>query len=439
MLDTPALTRTADGDLYVWQSSNEPAVEQEPAMPTPGLIGKVLMISTVPSWETVVDWYADLAASRTKATFEIKEQVARLFEGKTTWTTDEKIKKIYDFVTSEIRYSSVPFRQSGIIPQKARDVLVNRIGDCKDVATLGIAMLREVGVPANYVLVRTRSLGSDDGELPSINFNHCIVAIQTEHGLRYADFTAHYHPLEALPGEDCSAWCLLIKKGTIQAQKYQPPVNAPSTVARTIEGTWDADNTLSVHQVSTYSGDAAAETRDLYVQKGQEDRKKQLASFLTADFPDVKLLTSDFTNLNNHAVDMSLDYTFRIQQYGISAGRFTAWKLPWLESFKESGLFSAEKRTYPMLLYSDMDTVSERLHITLPANSKPVDAGRKVHYSCSVADYTLDIAYANHTLTGVRRLVFKKQVVAPEEYDAFKKFASNIMKEENKQLLFGNK
>lgn len=61
---------------------------------------------------------------------------------------------------------------------KARDVLVNKIGDCKDVSTLGIAMLREVGITAHYVLVNSGDEERRGNIPPSIDFNHCIVAVE---------------------------------------------------------------------------------------------------------------------------------------------------------------------------------------------------------------------------------------------------------------------
>ena len=201
MPDSAEIRKTEEGDLYIWKMSDGAGDPTEPEMPPLGQSGKILMISTIPSWRSVVDWYYGLARTRTKSTFEIKEQVANLFKDKPQWTTDEKIKKIFEFVVSTIHYSSVQFRQSGIIPQKARDVLVNRIGDCKDVATLGIAMLKEVGISAYHVLTRIRSWGSNPDELPSINFNHCIVGIQTENGIRYTDLTAQYHPYGSVPNE----------------------------------------------------------------------------------------------------------------------------------------------------------------------------------------------------------------------------------------------
>lgn len=39
--------------------------------------------------------------------------------GDKNYSEEEKIETIYNFITEDIRYSYVPFRQSGLIPEKS--------------------------------------------------------------------------------------------------------------------------------------------------------------------------------------------------------------------------------------------------------------------------------------------------------------------------------
>ena len=66
----------------------------------------------------------------------MKEKVNELFEGKENLTDKEKAIIIYNYIVNDIRYSSISFRQSGLIPQKASSVINTKLGDCKDVSTL---------------------------------------------------------------------------------------------------------------------------------------------------------------------------------------------------------------------------------------------------------------------------------------------------------------
>ncbi len=80
-------------------------------------------------------------------------------------------------------------------------MLARRFGDCKDKAALMIALLREVGVPAELVLVRTRRGGHLDTEPASLAiFDHAIVYVPKLD--RYLDGTAEFSGLTELPAQD---------------------------------------------------------------------------------------------------------------------------------------------------------------------------------------------------------------------------------------------
>ncbi|HEX4950546.1 MAG TPA: DUF3857 domain-containing protein, partial [Blastocatellia bacterium] len=230
MPNQPVKKETEAGTIHQWSVQNEPSIEVEASMPGLDDVGKVLYVSSLNGWESLVNWYTDLAHTKTRSSFEIKEAVAKLFADQKALSDEEKIERIYNFITENIRYSSVPFRQSGLVPQKARDVLVNKIGDCKDVSTLGIAMLNEVGIKSYYTLVNTRDAGQNKNALPGIFFNHCIIAVETSKGLHYLDLTAQNYPVNTLPQPDREAFSLLIKPG-VKAAALLPRTNdAPGVI-----------------------------------------------------------------------------------------------------------------------------------------------------------------------------------------------------------------
>jgi len=68
---------------------------------------------------------------------------------------EDKIKAIYYYVTSEIRYVGLEFGIGGIMPHSAPSIFREKYGDCKDKAILLITMLQEAGIEAYYTLVNT--------------------------------------------------------------------------------------------------------------------------------------------------------------------------------------------------------------------------------------------------------------------------------------------
>ena len=213
MNSEPAIKKEiGNNTLYVWQMKNIEAVKYEAGMPSLDQVGMTLYFSTIKNWDYIAKWYLNLTNSKTVVNYEIKEKVAELLKGKENLTEKDKIKIIYEYIIKNITYSSVPFRQSAFIPQKARDVLATMIGDCKDMATLFITMLKAIDVKADYVLVNTRNEGANTNALPGIYFNHVIARVNIDGKPMLFDLTARDYPFGTLPEGDIDSFALVVKQ-----------------------------------------------------------------------------------------------------------------------------------------------------------------------------------------------------------------------------------
>ena len=106
------------------------------------------------------------------------------------------------------RYVGLEFGIHGYKPYKVTQVLARRFGDCKDKASLMVALLREVGIDAELVLVRTRRGGRIDAEPASLAvFDHAIVYVPKLDRLprRHRRVLGHDRAARAGPGRDGAA------------------------------------------------------------------------------------------------------------------------------------------------------------------------------------------------------------------------------------------
>ncbi len=96
-----------------------------------------------------------------------------------TRTDEEKARKIYRWVQSHIKYVAFEEGLEGFVPREANLVCSRRFGDCKDMASILVAMLNHVKVPAYFTWIGTRSLPYDytDVPLPIVD-NHMICTIK---------------------------------------------------------------------------------------------------------------------------------------------------------------------------------------------------------------------------------------------------------------------
>src|SRR4029077_3678553 len=96
-------------------------------------------------------------------------------------------------------------------------------GDCKDKASLLVAMLKEIGVDATLVLARTRR-GGDLEPFPAslAPFDHAIVYVP-KYDL-YLDGTAEFSGSDELPAQDQDIPVLLVADGRLARTPVLPAV-----------------------------------------------------------------------------------------------------------------------------------------------------------------------------------------------------------------------
>jgi hypothetical protein len=434
-----SVEKTEDGTLYIWQWKDQSALELEYSMPALSDIGKMLFVSSIEDWSYIVNWYLDLAKSKTRSSYEIKEKVSELMAGQNGLSDLEKVQRIYNFITDNIRYSSVSFRQSGLIPQKARDVLITKIGDCKDVATLCIAMLNEVDINAHYVLVNTRNEGLNKNILPSIAFNHAIVAVEIDGSIHYLDLTAQNYPIGSVPGMDMDAFSLLIKPGVKKPFYLSLENFNQSSIERKADLIIRDDNGIHSTIESIRTNRLAASFRNTYRFKGKNDQKKELMEVLTREYPNAALENFEIENLNGNYNNLIYRYSFTAPDFISSAGTFKIMRIPWTDNEESRKALSYESRTYPYRIRSGNDIHIENITINLPDTMVPVELPEPVRLVCANAEYEINLNLEDSRIKGFRKLTYTNPEIRPEDYAEFKTFFNAVVKADAQQILLKEK
>ena len=186
--------------VYTWAVKDLPKIEPEPFMALDS--NKVYMhlaMAGRTEWADVARWYAGLSADRYALTPEIEARLAEVV--KDARTLDDSLRAVHRWVAQDFRYVSLSLGIGGYQPRTPAEVLRTQYGDCKDKATLFIALARRMGVNAHPVLLN--SFASADADLPSVSqFNHMIAAVERPGGgYTFLDLTAELIPYgEVSPG-----------------------------------------------------------------------------------------------------------------------------------------------------------------------------------------------------------------------------------------------
>jgi hypothetical protein len=148
----PVRQETDEGSrhLYHWRYSAS-AIPEDRAVLSPLDRAPRLFASTFPDWQTFSRAYHALVAPKMRVTPRIQALADKMTEG--ARDPREQVKKLYEWVSSHVRWVGLYIGDGTFIPHPADDVLQQGYGDCKDQAVLLIALLRAKGIEAEPVLI----------------------------------------------------------------------------------------------------------------------------------------------------------------------------------------------------------------------------------------------------------------------------------------------
>lgn len=139
-----------------------------------------VVMATGKSWNAVARGYGAAIAPRVTLTPELRSQVKTLVAG--ARTPQDKVARLLRWVRGTVRYTGVEIDDAALIPWLPADTVARQFGDCKDMSTLLVAMLREAGVDAKLALLSATSLPDVPEKLPGLgHFNHAIVYVPGPH------------------------------------------------------------------------------------------------------------------------------------------------------------------------------------------------------------------------------------------------------------------
>jgi tetratricopeptide (TPR) repeat protein len=437
----PAITTQGSNKLYVWTTENTPAHKDERYMPRTAEIGSMLYLSSFSSWQDIADWYADLAHAKAKVDFQVTETVEDLFTEKEDLSDMDKVKEIYGFILRNIRYSSVPFLQSALIPRKASRTLSQGQGDCKDVSTLFVAMCKAVGIEATIVLVNSRENGASTMPLPEIGFNHAIAKVELDGKEYYVELTSDNLPFAAGHESLKQAFALSIpldRTNPLEAGLIDPVTRMSNDLVRECKVTFEGE-LMRVDKQTRRTGVEAAYFRDIYRDLGNERKEQRMQEMITRQYPKIKLTGLTFDeSLHNLEDTLYYTYSYEVPDIFTEVGKMQIFELPWSDKFDSPPFMATEEREFPIELwaYLDVEKYQEKLIIDIPAGKRLADLPKDVKISCKNATYTLIFRKSGNQVIVDRLLTITNDRVMPEDYAAFRQFLGNVVKADKQQLGF---
>lgn len=247
--------------VYIWAAQDVPRFEAEPLAVADEAGAMGVSVSAPATWGDIAAWYAGLARDRYRVDAALEARLPQLLAGSRTLA--DSVVAVHRWVSQDFRYVSLALGLGGYQPRLPSAVLESGYGDCKDKATLFIAVLQRLGVRAYPVL--TSAGGGVIREQPSVSaFDHLIAAVVGADGrYTYADLTADLVPYGSLPPSLQGEFGLVVRPDG-RGEEVTFPADEPGTNAmRTVvAGELGADGTFQGDLTETYRGSQQYSIRD---------------------------------------------------------------------------------------------------------------------------------------------------------------------------------
>lgn len=236
-----------------------------------------VVFSTGDSWHGLADMYSKAIDSRV-ASSDLTSLVSKITSADRS--PNEKLLSILQYLSKEIRYTGAEFASAAIVPVPPKDVISRGYGDCKDKATLLVAMLRAAGIQSYVALLKVGERQDILPDLPGMGlFDHAIVYVPGPPDT-WIDTTDRYARLGELPSADQGRYALIIRPETDALVRTPVASSQESLSVEQREFDLAEYGPARVTEISYPRGDRESSYRYDFADVQNKDVKKNLTDYV---------------------------------------------------------------------------------------------------------------------------------------------------------------
>lgn len=438
----PIITEEKGQKVYTWELKNLPAKASEQYQPSWREILPSVMIAPtsfeiqgfkgeMSSWENFGMFINSLLKGRDAIPDAVKQKVHELTDGITD--KKEKVTVLYNFLQQNTRYISVQLGIGGWQPFDANYVYTKRYGDCKALSNYMVALLKEAGINANYVLIKA---GDDEEDMitdfPSNQFNHATVCVpmnkdtmwlectsQTVSAGYQGDFTGNRHAL------------LIDEKGghIVNTTIYKADDNTQvRNITSTIDETGKLTANINTHYACLQQDDLQGKINHLSKDKLLESLKKDI------DLPDYDVTSFNYTEKKSEKPSIEEHLEVVANNYASVSGT-RMFVMPNILDKINVKLKTEEQRKYDIdytFAFTDMDTVSIKIPSGYSIESMPKD----VTINNKFGNYEIHFKVEGENVSCTRTYRRSEGRFPATDYTDLVKFYESMYKADRSRIVF---
>jgi len=258
----------------------DPFEQGEPGVPSDAPAFANITFSTGSSWQSVAEQYSQLVDKQIAA--DVNPLVASLIAGKKS--REEKSAAILQYVSREVRYTGVEFGDAAVVPRSPSETLTRKYGDCKDKASLLVALFRAAKIPAYIALLNVGSREDIAPDRPGMGmFDHAIVYAPGSPDL-WIDATDDYARLGQLPASDQDRRALIARPSTTDLVRTPQSVSADNILIEKREIRLAENGPAHISETSVPHGVIESSYRRSYVDKDNKRVTDALTRYVKSQY-----------------------------------------------------------------------------------------------------------------------------------------------------------
>ena len=246
--------------------------------------------STGDSWRQIAETYGKVVDKQI-AGADLKSLVSKLTAGKAP--RDAKAATILQYLNREVRYTGVEFGEAALMPHSLSETLARKYGDCKDKASLLVAMLRAANIPAYVALLNAGSREDITPGLPGMGmFDHAIVYVPGNvpgDADLWIDATDEYARLGEIPIADQDRFALIVRSGGDSLVRIPATSPQDNALIEKREIFLAENGPAKIVETSLPHGSIESSYRRAYADKQNKAAKDELANYVKSQYLAEKL------------------------------------------------------------------------------------------------------------------------------------------------------
>ncbi len=340
----------------------------------------------------------------------------------------EKAQKIYAYVQHNYTCND---QERMYITDGLKEVFKNKTGSVADINMLLIAMLRNIKIDAEPVILSTRSNGYTHEIYPLMDrFNYVIASIKIDNAITYLDATVQHLPYGKLPAELYNGHARLISKDIASPVYFEADSLQESSFTNVLITNIEKGGVEGVfmHNLGFFE---SLNFRDKMAKTTNAEFEKSLKESFSEDIT-IENVTID--SLKKIDEPVKIKYDLNLKLFGDAD---IVYFNPMLAEAIKKNPFVAAERYYPVEMpYKEDDIYS--FHMDIPKGYKVDELPKSVRFNLNenegMFEYIISADAENIEMRC--RVLFRKTNFVNEDYETLREFYSFIVKKEAEQIVF---